>query len=74
MAQDKRRRGNISSDQKTFLLDFIEQHPKIKTGKFDASFTFKDSRKAWEEIADQLNSIPGAKKDYIHWRKVSVLI
>ncbi|GLV38147.1 hypothetical protein CBL_10114 [Carabus blaptoides fortunei] len=71
MAQDKRRRGNISSDQKTYLLDFIEQHPKIKTGKFDATFTFKDSSNAWKKIADKLNSIAGAKKDYIHWRKVN---
>nr|CAI5826200.1 unnamed protein product [Callosobruchus analis] len=39
------------------------------TGKFSNSFSRLDARREWERIAQDLNSIPGARKDWIQWRK-----
>nr|CAI5821482.1 unnamed protein product [Callosobruchus analis] len=41
------------------------------TGKFSNSFSRLDARREWERISQDLNSIPGARKDWIQWRKVS---
>ena len=66
----KKRSGNISSSQKESLVEFVAEHPKLRTGKFDATFTFKDSGRLWTECAVILNGIPGSQKDWKSWRKV----
>ena len=44
---------------------------ELLSGKFSSSFTFKTAQKRWEEIAESLNTMPGAVKNWNKWRKVS---
>lgn len=66
-----KRSTHVSIGQKTALLNFIEANPKIKSGKYDINFTYKDGNKLWEEVAENLNAIPGSQKNWKSWRKVS---
>lgn len=69
---EKKRAGNKTPLQKQMLLDFIELHPELHTGKFSAVFTHAIAQKLWEEITTALNAVPGGGvKDWKHWRKVS---
>ena len=65
-----KKKSNISTGQKNALLDFLEVHPKLVSGKFDASISFINAAKLWEECASVLNAIPGSTKDWKTWRKV----
>ncbi|XP_022160298.1 uncharacterized protein LOC111026509 [Myzus persicae] len=51
------------------LNGFLKLDPQLLSGKFSASFTFKTAQKRWEEIANALNAMPGAVKDWKKWRK-----
>lgn len=48
----------------------MEAAEDLRKGKFHPLFTYKDSQRQWKEIEEKLNAIPGAKKDWIHWRRV----
>nr|CAI5831383.1 unnamed protein product [Callosobruchus analis] len=52
------------------MLDFLNQHPQLYKGKFDNKFTFKEAQQQWTRLAELLNAIPGARKNWIQWRKV----
>lgn len=68
--QDEGKR--LNKEQKVILVEFLEKHPELKSGKFSATFTKKISTKLWMEVATLLNSIPCAsKKSHDQWRKVS---
>ena len=43
-AQTKKKSGNVTISQKEALIDFMEQHPKLISPKFDAHFTYKDGQ------------------------------
>lgn len=62
-----KRSGNLSPEQKNELVEFIENHPRLKSGKFSNEFTFKDAQTLWMEITHILNSMPGAKKEWKLW-------
>ena len=49
--------------QKEILVDFLECNPKLNTGKFDNTYSFKDAKVLWQKLANKLNSVPGACKD-----------
>lgn len=70
----EKRGANLTNDQKKVLIDFLEAHEKLRTAKFSYSFTKKQGQLLWEELTGILNSMPGAKKDWHQWRKVSKLI
>nr|CAI5851478.1 unnamed protein product [Callosobruchus analis] len=66
---DERRTAYPSGEQKKCLVDKLKSHPLLMRGKFTNSFSRLDARREWERIAQDLNSIPGARKDWIRWRK-----
>jgi hypothetical protein len=70
MAQKPKRGSPISEEQKKMLIDYLDAHPDLKTGKFSSKFTHQDSMKLWQDIGVHLNSIPGSRKDWKDWRKV----
>jgi len=39
----KKRCPNITSEQKTLLIEYMNKHPKLLKGKLTSSFTLKDS-------------------------------
>ncbi|XP_066585425.1 uncharacterized protein [Prorops nasuta] len=59
----------INEEQKKLLVDFMEKHPELQSGKFSKEFTHTKARNLWEEIAALLNQIPGANKPWDKWRK-----
>lgn len=65
-----RKTCNASPEQKKLMLEFIKKHPKVITGKFSNDFTQKNAQNMWQELANLLNSCPGAHKDWKAWRKV----
>lgn len=67
----KKRGANITSEQRTMLIEYINKHPQLLKGKFSSSFTLQDSMRLWNELTEILNSMNGAKKDWKDWRKVS---
>lgn len=50
----------------------MEDHPELKCSKFTKDFTYKKGKQLWEELASNLNSMPGANKNWEKWRKVSI--
>lgn len=64
-------KGRATTDQMIALNGFLKLDPQLLSGKFSATFTFKTAQKRWETIADTLNAMPGAIKDWKKWRKVS---
>jgi len=72
---DRKKRGaNITNEQRTLLLEYTNKHPELLKRKFTSSFTLKTAISLWTELAEILNSINGAKKDWKSWRKVYFLI
>ncbi|XP_048514975.1 uncharacterized protein LOC125501894 [Athalia rosae] len=61
--------GNPTQDQKNMLVHFLQQHPELVSGKFNKDFTYKMGQNLWKEVAQDMNAIPGAKKDWMQWRK-----
>jgi hypothetical protein len=70
MAQKPKRGSPISEEQKKELIDYLDAHPDLKTGKCPSKFTHQDSMKLWQDIGVHLNSIPGSRKYWKDWRKV----
>lgn len=66
-----KRVGYISADQKKEMVDFLEAHPELKSGKFTSNFTFKQGQALWAQLSLKLNALPGAQKEWKQWRKVS---
>lgn len=73
MEEKLQKRGHLSENQKKTLINIMEGEHDLRKGKFNPSFTFKDAQKKWVEIADFLNSIPGAEKDWKEWRRVIII-
>lgn len=69
--QRKKRSANITQEQRTLLIEYMNKHPELVKGKLTSSFTLKDSISMWNEITEILNSVSGAEKDWKSWRKVS---
>lgn len=70
----KKRSANITNEQKTLLLEFMDKHPELVKGKFTSSFTVKTPTLLWIEISEILNSANGANKTWKEWRKVNIFI
>eukprot|EP00102_Acyrthosiphon_pisum_P026237 XP_016663447.1 PREDICTED: uncharacterized protein LOC107884895 [Acyrthosiphon pisum] len=51
------------------LIQLLTKDPQLISGKFTSTFTFKDARNRWIEIADTLNAIPGCVKDWSQWKR-----
>lgn len=69
---NSKRLGTLTGEQKRELLEFMENHPELRSGKFSQQFTFKKAQKLWLELSEKLNAYPGAQKEWKQWRKVSI--
>lgn len=56
------------------LLEFMENHPELQSGKFSKDFTFKHAEILWCEVTAELHEVPGAQKEWKKWRKVSTFL
>lgn len=57
--------------QKRKLIRLITQNPQLVHFKASQDFNFKDSQRLWKSITNQCNALPGARKTWKQWRKVS---
>ncbi|KAG5887153.1 hypothetical protein JTB14_016847 [Gonioctena quinquepunctata] len=57
----------MSKFQKVYLIQFLEDHPELKSRKFTQDFTFKKAQALWQEVAEALNAMPGSKKEWEKW-------
>ncbi|KAL5241364.1 hypothetical protein ACI65C_008774 [Semiaphis heraclei] len=60
--------------QKEALVEFMENHPDLRKGKFSINFTTATAKKLWVKYQIMLNSIPGPAKEWNEWRKDSTTI
>jgi hypothetical protein len=69
---NKTKRGsNVNKRQKELLVEFLQNHSDLLKGKFTSTFTHRNPKQLWEEIAYQLNEIlNGDNKSWDQWRKV----
>jgi len=61
--------NRASNKQLSALETFVAEDKKIENNKISAVFTKQDLQKKWETIADKLNEMSGAKKNWSQWRK-----
>jgi len=61
---------SVSFAQKEALISFMQSHPELQKGKLGSSYTSKNVKQLWQQISDELNSIVGATKDPLKWKKV----
>lgn len=71
MEEKKRQRCiYVTARQKKKLIELMNKHPELISCKVTQDFNYGDSHKLWQNIANECNSIPGAKKTWRQWRKV----
>ncbi|KAG5880103.1 hypothetical protein JTB14_011606 [Gonioctena quinquepunctata] len=58
-----------SQQQKQQLIEMVTRDKELLSGKFSNSFTKEDCMEKWETIAQVLNSMPGASKQWMQWKK-----
>ena len=66
------KKPKTSPEQYEILVQYIENHPNLKSNKLTNNFTAKDRSRLWEDLAECLNSVRGPHKDVQKWQKVSV--
>ena len=60
--------------QYEIMLDFLENHPEMISGKTTDSFTPQRREKLWSDLSVCLNSVSyGPQKTPAKWRKVSTV-
>lgn len=52
------------------LVELMSNDPVLSAGKFSANVTKKIAKARWENIANDLNSLPGSEKSWEKWKKV----
>lgn len=60
--------------QMKLLVELLSVDPQLNAAKFSANFTHNTARGRWENIASQLNALPGAEKSWEKWKKVSDIV
>lgn len=65
-----RRGRRTTTRQFEMMIDFMELHPKLVSGRLDPNFTVKDRQRLWDELSNLLNADEnGSLKDAEKWRK-----
>ncbi|XP_045500595.1 myb/SANT-like DNA-binding domain-containing protein 3 [Colias croceus] len=59
----------VTAKQKKKLIELMTKHPELISCKVTQDFNYKDSQKLWQNIANECNSIQGARKTWRQWRK-----
>lgn len=71
MSSQGRRTGPVTETQKNYLTEFLKNNKELCTGRFTAQFTAKKAQEMWQNIAYELNAMPGGShKDWRQWRRV----
>ncbi|XP_016658087.1 uncharacterized protein DDB_G0283697-like [Acyrthosiphon pisum] len=63
-------KSRLTKLQMNTLVELMSNDPKLSAGKFSENFTRKIAKARWEEIAIELNSLPGCEKSGDKWKKV----
>lgn len=70
----QKRVARTSMKQFEMLLNFMENHQQLVSGKLEVNFTIRDRQRLWEELSEKLNAAGnGSRKDAEKWRKVMLL-
>lgn len=70
MERSKRQRGvYVTAKQKKKLIELMTKHPELISCRVTQDFNYSDSQQLWHSIANECNSIPGARKSWRQWRK-----
>lgn len=69
----RKRTRKFSLQQKLALVEFLKEHPQLVSGKIDSSFRREDARRLWVTVTKIMHEIPGARKNWAQWRKVSFI-
>ncbi|KAG5894389.1 hypothetical protein JTB14_031853 [Gonioctena quinquepunctata] len=64
---ETKKHGVMSKFQEVYSIQFLEDHPELKSGKLTQNFTFKKAQALWQEVAAALNAMPGSKKEWEKW-------
>lgn len=72
MESQKLKTGYISVSQKKSLIELLKGKEQLISGRFSSTFSKKQAQQEWEAIGDVMNAIPGAKKHWTQWRRVSI--
>lgn len=67
-------RARPTSFQMKTLVELFTKDLQLCSGKFTQTFTHEIAKQKWENIAIQLNALPGAEKSWDKWKKVSYLL
>lgn len=59
----RKRSANVTEEQKTLLVQFVEENQRLISDKFSADFTYKDATILWQKVTDILNSCNGVSKN-----------
>ncbi|XP_046969254.1 uncharacterized protein LOC124536727 [Vanessa cardui] len=59
----------VTARQKKKLIELMSKHPELISCKVTQDFNYKDSQKLWQNIANECNAMPGARKTWRQWRK-----
>lgn len=65
------RRTRSTKAQMKLLVKLLSLDPQLNAAKFSANFTHSVAKGRWENIAAQLNALPGTEKNWEKWKKVS---
>ncbi|CAH1107491.1 unnamed protein product [Psylliodes chrysocephalus] len=69
MSLESPKSKHMTENKKKTLIELLQNDEQLRNGKFTNNFTFAESRKRWIHISDTLNSIPGARKDWLYWKR-----
>ncbi|XP_037813765.1 uncharacterized protein LOC119604930 [Lucilia sericata] len=70
MSKKKTRGPRATAAQHAALLSFLENEKGLAEGKFAALHGKEMARKKWEDLANEINKIPGAFKSADQWQIV----
>ncbi|XP_023944987.1 myb-related transcription factor, partner of profilin [Bicyclus anynana] len=65
----RQRCAYVTARQKKKLIELMAKHPELISCKVTQDFSYKDSQMLWQNIANECNAIPGARKTWRQWRK-----
>lgn len=58
-----------SARQKKKLLEYVSTYPVLVKGRQPQNVSYSESQQLWVKIANECNTLPGAKKSWQQWRK-----
>ncbi|XP_065218347.1 uncharacterized protein LOC135844150 [Planococcus citri] len=67
-ANQKQRRPKANKAQKEYLVQYILDHPELKSNKFSNSFTYAKKKSMWDNLTIKLNK-RGPEKNAKEWEK-----